>query len=145
MAACVCFCARELVSALPKQVIWRSPLPAEGRWDLCAITGPEAMRLSGTPLSCETLLVPEALYSPVWQARQVVSYGLSGRSSLTLSSMERRDLLCVRRALTAISGRTVEEQELLLPSAWGVYSPADRLLLAGTWLLSAGALPETGN
>ncbi len=141
MAAYVCFCGREMVDALPSEVIWRPASPEDRRWDLCALSAPEAMRLADCPLRSDTLLVPEDLFSPVWQAGQVVSYGLSGRSSLTLSSMGKRDLLCVQRALADHSGRTVEEQELSLPAAWGGFSPADRLLLAGIWLLVGGALP----
>lgn len=141
MASCVCFCLRELVSALPAEIVWRPAVPLETCWDLCALSGPEAMRLSDTSLRCHTLLVPEELYSPAWQARQVVSYGLSGRSSLTFSSMDRHGLLCVQRALADRFGRPVEEQEVCLPAGWGVFSPQDRLLLAGIWLLYAGALP----
>ena len=142
MAACVCFCPLELVPSLPPEVVCRPAAPAQSRWLLCALSAPEAMRLADCPLCCETLLVPEGLYSPVWQAQQVVSYGLSGTSTLTLSSMDRRQLLCVQRSLLDCRGRPVEEQELCLPDRWGVFSPQDRLLLAGTWLLWGATLPD---
>jgi hypothetical protein len=142
MAVCVCLCTRELAGSLPPEIIWRSAAPEKTYCALCALSAQEAVRLADHPLHCDALLVPEDLYSPSWQAQQVVSYGLSPRSSLTLSSMGQRDLLCVQRALTDCRGRNVEEQELCLPARWGVFSPQDRLLLAGTWLLQTGALPS---
>lgn len=144
MGACVCFCPRQLFPALPPEAVVRPADPARERWDLCALSGPEAMRLADCPLLCHTLLVPEGLYSPVWQAGQVVSFGLSGRSSLTLSSLDRRGLVCVQRSFTDRFGRPVEEQELCPGAGWGIFSPRDRLLLSGVWLLCRGALPDTG-
>ena len=141
MAACVCFCGDDLAAILPEGVVRPDRHDPVNRWQLCALSASEAQRLSDRPLRCRTLLVPEGSYHPIWQARQVVSYGLSGRSSLTLSSMGDRDMLCVQRTLVDRFGQSVEEQELPLPAAWGICTPADRLLLAGVWLLWCGALP----
>ena len=143
MAACVCFCPERLVPALPQGVIWQ---PSHGDekdpWELCAMSAESAAGLVSRPLHCGTLLVPEGLYSPLWKAQQVVSYGLSPRSSLTLSSMGKRDMLCVQRVLTGSLGKAMEEQELPLPDHWRGFSPADRLLLAGTWLLWTGSVRD---
>lgn len=139
MAQCVCFCDRALSPCLPKDGI---------RWEsgnsgmLCAISPSAAEQLITRPLYFQTLLVPEGIYSPAWQARQVVSCGLSAHSSLTLSSMDGRDMLCIQRSLADRSGHIVEPQELLLPAAWGAFPPADRLLLAGIWLYWSGSLPD---
>ena len=141
MAACVCFCGADLIPALPNGVLRPGRYSPGNHWHLCVLSVTEAQHLARYPLFCRTLLVPEGTYQPLWQAEQVVSYGLSGRSSLTLSSMGQRDMLCVQRALTDRQGQTVEEQELSLPAAWNVFSPSDRLLLAGTWLLWNGVLP----
>ncbi|MBE6990860.1 MAG: hypothetical protein E7426_09000 [Ruminococcaceae bacterium] len=138
MAAYVCFCGNELIPALPPDVVGGD---APGPWVLCAMTAAGAARMANHRLICRTLLIPEGLYRPVWQAEQVVGYGLSGHSTLTLSSMGRRDMLCVQRTLTDSSGRIVEQQELPLPGRWGVFPPSDRLLLAGVWLLR-GVPPE---
>ena len=145
MAACACFCGRELASFLPWGVTWLSGPNDWDKWQLCALSAPAAEQMADRPLLCRTLLLPEGMYCPAWQASQVVSYGLSGRSSLTLSSMGDRDLLCVQRTLVDRSGRSVEEQELCLPRRWGRVPPADRLLLAGIWLLWGGLPPDTGN
>ena len=141
MAACACFCGRELIPFLPRDLIWQERWAGADRWQLCAMSPSAAKRLADHPLHCETLLVPEDIYRPAWQARQVVSYGLSGRSSLTLSSMGSRDMLCVQRTLVDLLGRRVEGQEVPLPAAWWKFSPAERLLLAGIWMLWGEAPP----
>ena len=141
MASCVCFCGKELASALPPGA---KRCGSEEYWQLCGLSASEVPCLTEHPLHCRTLLVPEGTYRPIWQAEQVVSYGLSGRSTLTLSSMGQRDLLCIQRTMTDCRGRPVEAQELRLSDSWGVFFPADRLLLAGMWLLWAGAMPDAG-
>jgi len=135
MASCVCFCDRGLAPLLPRNIDRRDRRAGENGWQLCALSPSAAERLARCPLRCKTLLLPEGAYRPVWQAQQVVSYGLSGRSSLTLSSMSDRDMLCVQRTLVDRLGRKVEGQEIPLPAGWSVLSPSERLLLAGIWLL----------
>lgn len=142
MAACVCFCCGDIAPALPTGVIRSRRYNPGIHWHLCALSVTEAQHLAKYPLFCRTLLVPEGTYRPLWRADQVVSYGLSGRSSLTLSSMGQRDMLCVQRALVDHLGRAVEEQELSLPAAWNIFSPSDRLMLAGIWLLWNGLPPN---
>lgn len=58
------------------------------------------------------------------QADAVVSYGLSPRDSLTLSSLA-EPVLCVQRALPRPDGGTVEPQEFPLPP---LPAPAEALL-----------------
>ena len=135
MAASVCFYSEALTSLLPKEMIRKEGPSLREHWHLCALSYRGAQDLIHVPLSCQTLLVPVDMYRPLWQARQVVSYGLSNRSSLTLSSMDRHDMLCVQRTLVDRLGRPMEAQELPLPASWHVFSPAERLLLAGIWLL----------
>lgn len=48
------------------------------------------------------------------QAETVVTYGLSHRDSLTLSSLS-EPVLCVQRALPRLEGGSVEPQEIPLP------------------------------
>jgi len=140
MGECVCFCDRRLAAALPKDLICcRGDEGETGEdWALCALSPEEAEGLTNRPLRCRTLLVPEGIFSPAWQAEQVVGYGLSGRCSLTLSSMDGQGLLCVQRELRDRGGGVVEEQELALPEEWQGYSQLERLLLAGVWLLRGG-------
>ena len=87
-----------------------------------------------TPL-CRTLLLPQDAWTEPLRAGQVVSCGLSPQSSLTLSSLSRRGVLCVQRQLTTPDGRLIEPQEIPLPAAWGCYETEPLLLLAGTYLL----------
>ena len=71
-------------------------------------------------------------------AETVVTYGLSHRDSLTLSSLT-EPVLCIQRRLRRPDGSVIEPQELPLPP---LPEPADRLLpLLGAWLLQ---MPLTG-
>ena len=87
------------------------------RWDLLALT-PEGCRcldgLDGQKLRCGMLLVPGTGMPRGIQAETVVTYGLSHRDSLTLSSLS-EPVLCVQRALPRLEGGSVEPQEIPLP------------------------------
>ena len=72
-------------------------------------------------------------------AETVVTYGLSSRDSLTLSSLA-EPVLCVQRQLPRPGGGVVEPQEFPLPS---LPFPAEALLpLLGLRLLQ---MPQTKN
>ena len=135
MAAYVYWGAPDLLPALPGGAALRP----EGRlWDLCALgegAGPERLR-------CRTLLLPRGLYCPGWQAGQAVEYGLDRRCSLTLSSMGERDVLCVQRTVTDVAGRELEPGEWPLPRRWRRFTPQQRLLAAGVWLLLGPSRPD---
>ena len=135
MRPCVCFCRPALAPCLPAGVVCASRSSPDRSWQLCALASEAVGRLSGAILRCGTLLVPEAGYSPLWQAEQVVAYGLGSRSTLTLSSMGSHTLLCVQRSVISLSGRNIEAQELPLPRDWMPFSPQEQLLLAGVHLL----------
>ncbi|NLU23312.1 MAG: hypothetical protein GXW99_01050 [Clostridiales bacterium] len=125
-----------------KHLLWEEQLPRELRrmekadqvlafeWGLCVLNREGVSRLRRTKgiLRCRTLLLPEDCRLFV-QTEQVVSYGLSGKNSLTLSSMGERLMLCVQRELTHLSGAVVERQELALPENWSRY-PAEGVLAA---------------
>ena len=65
----------------------------------------------------------------------MVSCGLSPRSSLTLSSLAQRRVLCVQRQLTALDDTLIEPQDIPLPAAWDCWETEPLLLLAGAYLL----------
>lgn len=95
-------------------------------------------------LSCRTALLPGGLsaLTRALPAGTVISYGASGRNTLTLSSLdETRASVAVQREFVALDGRAVERQELVLPS--GGRSPDLLLAQAGAALL-LGKLPEEG-
>lgn len=111
------------------------------RWAVLALTG------RGTELpdraECGILLVSgeraEAALSRI-RAETVVTYGLSHRDSLTLSSLT-EPVVCVQRALPRPDGGTVEPQEFPLPAH--LPAPAVELLpLLGLRLLQ---MPQTGD
>lgn len=104
-------------------------------WTLLALTASGCDKLGEQPVRCRTLLMPGDC-SPAQlacvRAENVVSYGLSHRDSLTLSSL-RSPVLCVQRALPRPDGGVVEPQEFLLPD---LRPPAERMLpLLGLRLL----------
>lgn len=145
MALYGCFCPEhDLVTALPPEICCRSDGRAAPNavWDLFALTTEGAARLCMTALRCRTLLVPEERYSSAWQVKQLVSYGLSSRSTLTLSSMGEHNVLCVQRRIYTCGGTVAEEGERFLPAAWNRWTPMEQLLLAGTWLLTKNDLPN---
>lgn len=110
---------------------------AEHIWPLLALT-PEGCRAlaeaGGREIVCRLLLAPgdlPALPARV-RAETVVSYGLSPRDSLTLSSLT-EPVLCVQRTLPRPDGGVVDPQEVPLPS---LPAPAEALLpLLGLRLL----------
>lgn len=128
--------------------VWRRWLPPEilaaergeellrRRWDLLALTRRGCRDLGpGRRAACRVLLVPgdcpPALLADL-RAERVISWGLSPRDSLTLSSLT-QPVLCVQRRLPRPDGGWVEPQELPLPP---LPAPAEELLpLLGLRLL----------
>ncbi len=111
---------------------------AEHIWLLLALT-PEGCRMlaefpNRSRVICRLLLAPghiQPLPAHI-QAETVVSYGLSPRDSLTLSSLT-APVLCVQRALPRLDGTVLEPQEVPLPP---LPAPAEALLpLLGLRLL----------
>lgn len=104
------------------------------RWGILALAGGKAALPDRA--ECGILLVSgdraEAVLARV-RAETVVTYGLSHRDSLTLSSIS-EPVVCVQRALPRPDGGTVEPQEFPLPA--GLPAPAEALLpLLGLRLL----------
>ena len=121
MDAAIYDCPMEWERLLPRgtQRVRRAEELAEHIWPLLALT-PEGCRALAAredgcgKIVCRLLLAPgDALPAQV-QAETVVSYGLSPRDSLTLSSLT-EPVLCVQRALPRLDGIAVDAQELPLP------------------------------
>ena len=120
------------------QGVQRQEELAEHIWPLLALT-PEGCRTlakfpKGGEIFCRVLLAPGDCCPLPGQVRAeaVVSYGLSPRDSLTLSSLA-EPVLCVQRALPGPEGNLIVPQELPLPALPG---PAEELLpLLGLRLL----------
>ena len=111
-------------------------------WDLLALTELGCRSLGEAPLLCRILLVPgdcPVVLPDRLGAEAVITYGLSPRDSLTLSSLT-EPMLCIQRALPRPDGTVVEPQELPLPP---LPFPAEQLLpLLGLRLLR---MPLSGN
>lgn len=104
----------------------------ERNWDILAFVG-DGGSMPQT-VSCRVALVPGngCVDLTGVQAETVVTWGLSPRDSLTLSSLS-DPVLCVQRALPRPDGGVVEPQELPLPR---LPAPAEQMLpLLGLWLL----------
>lgn len=101
------------------------------------IVSPGAAGWAGAgALNCRTALLPggRATLTRALPAGTVLSYGASGRNTLTLSSLdEQRASVAVQREFAALDGHTVERQELVLPCAG--CSPDLLLAEAGVALL----------
>lgn len=109
---------------------------AEHIWPLLALTpgGCQVLMEGQGRAACRILLAPGDCWTALArvQAESVVSYGLSPRDSLTLSSLA-EPMLCVQRALPRLDGTVIDPQEFPLPPLPG---PAETLLpLLGLRLL----------
>lgn len=86
-------------------------------WDILALTAQGCVQLEqSVHLRCHILLVPGGIQPDLLArlgADAVISYGLSHRDSLTLSSLE-KPVLCVQRELPRPDGGVVEPQEVPL-------------------------------
>ena len=132
---------------------WRAWLPPGARglerkeelaleaWDLMALTPSGLLQLEKGILHCRILLLPGGTpleLAALADAEYLITYGLSSRDSLTLSSLE-APMLCVQRTLPRPDNSIVEPQELPLDS---LPAPAEELLpLLGLYLLQ---MPLTG-
>lgn len=126
-------CPALWLERLPPGVLGaESPAALAGRtWDLLALTRRGREALSRTAAACRTLLVPGDGPPPL-PAEVVITWGLSPRDSLTLSSLT-EPVLCVQRSLPRPDGAVIEPQEFPLPPLPG--SPEDLLPLLGLRLL----------
>ena len=131
MNAAIFDCPAEWAHLLPPGTrrVLRGEELREHIWPLLALTPGGCRALAGRRESgvvCRLLLVPGDL--PVLpaqiRAETVVSYGLSPRDSLTLSSLA-EPVLCVQRALPRPDGAVIDPQEFPLPPLPG---PAEALL-----------------
>lgn len=100
----------------------------------------KAATVSRTPVACQILLAPGDCPAVLdWvQAETVISYGLSPRDSLTLSSLT-DPVLCVQRALPRLDGTVVDPQEFPLPPLPGRQPLSDRQSLPDRQSLSGPA------
>ena len=112
--------------------------------DLLVVT-PGASGWAGAgALSCRTALLPGGLsaLTRALPADTLISYGASGRNTLTLSSLdELRASVAVQREFVSLDGKAVDRQELILP--WDGLTP-DLLLAETGAALLLGALPGDG-
>ncbi len=108
---------------------------AEQFWDLLALTPSGLLRLEKGLVRCRILLLPGGCpleLAALADAERLITYGLSHRDSLTLSSLE-KPVLCVQRMLPRPDGGVVEPQEFPLGA---LPVPAEELLpLLGLHLL----------
>ena len=114
---------------------------SEQTWGILLLPPGTVRGRQEVPISCACLLVegtcPAELLSSVKTAH-VVTYGMSPRDSLTLSSLQ-EPVLCVQRSLTRPDGTVIEPQELPLGEL--PLPPEQMLPLLGLRLLQ---MPLTG-
>lgn len=137
MDAAIFDCPREWADFLPPgtRPIRRGTELEEHIWPLLALTPGGCRALTeggGGAVVCRLLLAPGNSLPAQVRAETVVTYGLSPRDSLTLSSLT-EPVLCVQRALPRLDGTAVDAQEFPLPPLPG---PPEALLpLLGLRLL----------
>ena len=111
----------------PGVLVAKSPADLTGRiWDLLALTRQGRESLGQADAACRILLAPGDGPPPLF-AETVITYGLSPRDSLTLSSLT-EPVLCVQRSLPRPDGAVIEPQEVPLPDLPGPPEPLLPLL-----------------
>jgi len=109
------------------------------------IVSPGAAGWAGAgALNCRTALLPggRSALTRALPAGTVLSYGASGRNTLTLSSLDgERASVAVQREFVSLEGRAVERQELILPCEGRA---PDLLLAEAGAALLLGRLPRSG-
>lgn len=118
-------------------------LPRGEKADLLVVSPDLRWEEDSLPLTCQALLVPGRL-SPLageMTASWAVSYGMSPKDSLTLSSLGEEEMgLVLQREVVTLSGDCLDCQEFFLPRGDHV-SPLYVLACAGVQLL-LGVPPE---
>ena len=96
------------------------------------------------PRQCRTVLLPGGMGGVLPRAASAVSYGVSPRDSLTISSREGNTLwAALQREVVTVTGQVVERQEFpLVLDREGEELPA--LAAAGALLLLGVPLEELG-
>lgn len=108
------------------------------RWRLLGLTPTGCRILAGERVEAELLLAPGDCSLAGFSAGTVVTYGLSPRDSITLSSLT-EPVLCVQRALPLACGGVLEPRNFPCPVCRAANAPAvggraaavDRLALSG--------------
>ena len=110
------------------------------------VVAPEVCVSMWGKLECETVLLPGSAAHQLGElrARSAVSYGLSGRDTITLSSAEGRRLwVAVQRDLVRLDGTVLERQEVSIHIPEGA-DELQTLALAGAMLLLGAEPGELG-
>lgn len=129
-----------ILRALPSG--WRREKRVSERHPALLVVSPRAAtRGFPLPRQCRTALLPGGMGGVPPQAASAVSYGVSPRDSLTISSREGDTLwAALQRELVTVDGRVVERQEF--PLALGQGEGELTALAAAGALLLLGVPPE---
>lgn len=132
-----------LEGCLPvRPVLDRHPAAfSDGFFDLLLVA-PSARAWAGAgAIRCRTALLPGAALPlvRVLKAESAVSYGVSPKNTLTISSLEGRQVcVALQREIITLAGSTLERQEFVLPFPPGE-DPERFLGLTGARLLLTGS------
>lgn len=89
---------------------------------------------------CKILIIPDELFS-IPKADIAISYGMSPKCSITLSSVDKQPILAVQREITTLGGKSIEPQEIPLRNDLGLSKYA--LMASSACLLTLGISPES--
>lgn len=134
--------AHRLEGCLPGgTVIGQHPaLFSQDVFDLLLIAPGAAGWAGAGKILCRTALLPGTAFSltRILRADSAVSYGVSAKDTLTISSLEgRQACVALQRDVLVLDGSTLERQEFVLPFPAGE-DPLFFLALTGARLLLTG-------
>lgn len=90
--------------------------------------------------NCNILLIPDEMMA-VPKAKIAVSYGMSPKCSITLSSTGEKPILAIQREITTLSGKTIEPQEIYIQNKYGL--PPYPLMAVAAAKLILGLSPDS--
>lgn len=89
--------------------------------------------------SCDILLIPDGLtIIPI--TKTAISYGMSPKCSITLSSLGKKPVLSVQREIITLKGRIIEPQDIPIQNSLNLSQYA--LMASSAALLILGIPPE---
>ena len=139
------FAVLERGERLARRLVARfGPAVGEDQKPGLLVVAPEVCPAALGELECDMVLLPgNATWPPgALRARSAVSYGLSGRDTLTLSSKEGQRLwVAVQRDLVRLDGTVLERQELPVRMPEGL-DELYTLALTGAMLLLGASAEE---
>lgn len=128
--------AQDVATAINSVTMHRlSPAHTNAKTDLLILTPKAALPFP----ACNILLIPDEL-TTIPPCNIAISYGMSPKCSITLSSIGKRSILAIQREIVTLKGKIIEPQEIPINNPYCLSQYA--LMASSASLLILGIDPE---